>query len=405
MATATSLPYCTDCGEARVAHGLNKSQFQVGEILDLLAQPLVPMGKRLTDLLLTLQIDRAVLPVMRVLAKRGLGTLSQEFDERDTIRTKALFDGAKLAGVTLYQFRLFDTDHDGIFVATKGEQQLVFLTMPRPRGFNSPSLDWMDDKGELKRFLLAHDFPTAQGGVARTRAQALAIFDRIGPPLITKPHHGTRGRHTTIGIHTREALERAFEIANQISPQVIVERELTGIVHRVTLIGMRSAAIARRDYPCVTGDGVSTLTELLEIENRDPRRDEFAFYKIQPNERAVAQLEAQQLDWDSVPEKGRRVILNDKISRLHGTVTFDVTDIAHPDNVALFDRLGELLGDPVVGVDFMIGDITKPWHEQPGAGLVECNAMPYIDLHHYPFEGAPRPIAKDLWDFVFARGA
>jgi D-alanine-D-alanine ligase-like ATP-grasp enzyme len=73
----------------------------------------------------------------------------------------------------------------------------------------------------------------------------------------------------------------------------------------------------------------------------------------------------------------------------------------HPDNIALFKRFGVLLGDPIVGVDFMIDDMKRPWTEQPDAGVLECNAMPFIDVHHQVISGRTINVAAFLWDVVF----
>ena len=405
MQDPLKLSYCSECGEARVPHPLYKAQFYINPVMDALVRPLDRMTAALTRSFLRHDLDRYVLPICRTLARMRLGTLKDSLDPRDSIRTKSLFEGAAAAGVTLYEFRLFNFGEDGIFIARRGSMTLVFTTMPRPRLFRSPSLQWMDDKGILKPFLLAHSIPTAAGGVASTQRQARAIFDSIGPSVIVKPHKGTRGRHTTISIRTPEELAHAFAICKQISPYAIVEKELSGIVHRVTLIGGKPVAIIRRDYPHVIGDGVSTIEELLAKENTDPRRDDFAFYRIAHNERAEEALRKQSLAWSTIPAAGERVILNDKVSRLHGTVTVDVTDGVHPDNLELFERIGTVMGDPLIGVDFMIGDMARPWTEQPGCGLVECNAMPYIDLHHYVYEGKARNVAKALWEYVFDYGS
>lgn len=46
-----------------------------------------------------------------------------------------------------------------------------------------------------------------------------------------------------------------------------------------------------------------------------------------------------------------------------------------------------------------IGDYM--WNEQQRVGILECNGLPFIDLHHYPFEGKPQNVAGALWDIVF----
>jgi len=401
-----SLGYCSDCGAVRVPHTLYKFLAWIDIFMDYLEDGFGLFGERMYPRFVHSGLDLYARPAFEFLAKNHLASFKSELDSRDNTRTRALFDGAKSAGVHLRQFRLFDFGDNGTFVAQKDGKEIVFAVMPRPRGFRSPSLNWMDDKGKLKIFLLSKNIPTADGGVARNADEALAIFERVGSPVIAKPFKTSRGLHTTLSINTKEELLRAFRIGQQVSPLVIIEKELQGIVHRVTLIGGKVSAVAIRDYPHVIGDGVSTVRELLEKENKDPRRDSVNFYPLAANDRADAQLKRQGLTWDSVPAKGAEVVVNDKVSRKHGTVTINIpNDAVHPDNIALFDRIGEVMGDPLIGVDFMIGDMRRSWKEQPGAGLIECNAMPYIDLHMYPYEGEAVDVGKTLWEYVFAHSS
>ncbi len=402
MTKLFALSYCSECGEARVPHLFYKVQAIVELGIDRMDSLFSDIGRRSFNSFAHMQFDQSVARILESLAQIRLGTMSDGFDPRDTIRTKSLFEGAEAAGVRLRQFRIFGIGDNGTFIAEKDGKTLVFAVMPRPRDFVSPSLNWMDDKGKLKQFLLPTGIPIAEGGVARTEKEALVIFERIGAPAITKPFRTSRGIHTTIGIQNVAEFKHAFNITKQVTPYVIVEQELQGIVHRVTLVGGKVSGVVKRDYPLVVADGILRVRELMDKENSDPRRDNFAFFKIAPNDRAETQLKRQGLTWDTVPEKGQRVILNDKVSRRHGTVTIDVTDELHPENVLLFEKIAHVLGDPLIGVDFMIQDMARSWREQPGSGLLECNAMPYIDLHNYPYVGKSRDVAKDLWDYIFS---
>ena len=66
----------------------------------------------------------------------------------------------------------------------------------------------------------------------------------------------------------------------------------------------------------------------------------------------------------------------------------------------MLEHIGKFLKDPLVGVDFIMEDITKSWKEQNLSGIIECNSLPFIDLHHYPLFGKPNNVASKLWDLV-----
>jgi D-alanine-D-alanine ligase-like ATP-grasp enzyme len=398
-------PYCQECGAAPVPHKLEKMSQTLDELLfrsDLTKGFFIFFERKVTNAVMRLIPTRAIELFLNALVKLHMMRVQDTAHESDNTRTLALYEGALAEGVTLKQYMMGKLPIS--FIATAGDgtnRKVAFTVIPRPAGFESPSLEWMDDKGILKERMKAGNIPHADGGVARTFKEAVAIWKRLGDAVIIKPHRGSRGRHTTLDIRTEEELKRGFDIGMQITTAVVVEKYLHGTVHRVTLVGGEPVAIARREYPHVIGDGEHTVDELIEIENKNPLRNGIHFRKLDKANRAPEALRKQDLTLISIPEKGRMVVINDKNSRLHGTTTEDVTDTVHPENIALFRRFAELLGDPIVGVDFMIDDMKRPWTEQPDAGVLECNAMPFIDVHHQVISGRKINVAGYLWKVIF----
>jgi cyanophycin synthetase len=258
----------------------------------------------------------------------------------------------------------------------------------------------MDDKGIMKIKFLKEGLPVAKGGVAFTKKQALEIFNGLKKPVITKPNLGSRSRHTMIHINTPEELIIGFKKAKQLSPLVIIEEELNGYLFRGTLIGGKLAGVVRRDQPEVKGDGIHTVRELMDEENKRPEREGPIFHKITIDKEADVELKRQNVKLDDILEKDKVVTFSQKTSRGCGGTTTEVTDTTHPDNVALLEHVAKFLDDPLIGVDFIIEDITKSWKEEQHCGIIECNSLPFIDLHHYPLFGKADNVAGKLWDLV-----
>jgi D-alanine-D-alanine ligase-like ATP-grasp enzyme len=397
--------YCEECGAAPVPHRLEKISQTIDEFMfrSFFAKNIfVFFETRVTKFMIRLIPVHAIVGILNFFVTIGIAQKrTSPFPDENT-RTLALYEGAAARNIRLTQYRVGRAPLALVAEPQDGSGRVLpFTVIPRPLGFESPSLEWMDDKGILKEKMREGNIPHADGGTARTFKEALAIFKRLNAPVIIKPHRGSRGRHTTLDIRTEEELKRAFLIGMQITTAVIVEKYLHGTVHRVTLVGGEPVAIARREYPHVIGDGAHTVLELIDIENQNPLRNGIHFKKLDKVHRVAEALRKQDLRTKSVPEKGRTVILNDKNSRLHGTTTEDVTDTVHRENIELFKRFAKLLGDPIVGVDFMIDDMKHPWTSQPDAGVLECNAMPFIDVHHQVISGRKINVAAYLWDVVF----
>ena len=103
---------------------------------------------------------------------------------------------------------------------------------------------------------------------------------------------------------------------------------------------------------------------------------------------------------NDIPKKDRVITFSQKTSRGIGGTTTEVTDIIHLENVKMLEKLGTYLKDPLVGVDFIIEKIGEPWFGEQHCGIIECNSLPFIDLHHYPLFGKANNVAGKLWDLV-----
>ncbi len=115
--------------------------------------------------------------------------------------------------------------------------------------------------------------------------------------------------------------------------------------------------------------------------------------------------EKELLHWNktpnSIPRFGEIIPIGQKTSRGCGGGITDVTDIIHKDNKELLEKAAHVVDDPIIGIDFIMDDITVSWKEQPRAGIIECNSAPFIDLHHFPLIGKPHNVAGKVWDIIY----
>lgn len=329
-----------------------------------------------------------------------LGRITEKLEDDNIDRTKFIWKAATTRGIVMKQFRIFNRPTI-IFMAEFGGQKIIFEGLPRPKGASRESLEWMDNKGIMKKKFQKGGIPVAKGGTAMTILGAKKLFYFLNHPVITKPNLGSRSRHTTTHLSDEVSFLKAFLKARQLSPWVVIEEELQGFVFRITLIGGKLAGALRREPPFVMGNGISTVRELVTKENENPKRHNGVFHEIPMDAEAVEELKRQGLKWESVPEKNMFVTLNQKVGRGQGGSNTEMLPHVHPENVKLFEKLVKVLGDPLVGVDFIMQDIEKPWTEQKLCGAIECNSLPFLDLHHMPLYGEPIDPSGKLWDVVF----
>lgn len=388
------MKHCKDCEPAQESHFIAYTSVIMGWIdkpfFDIMEKIFHNAAEKLADVI--------TIPFFNLMVFLRLGYWTFEPGKGDTWRTKCFWNEATARGIKMKEFHLGPIS-DGFVAEYKGKT-IVFDGLPRPGTKESPALKWMDNKGVMKKKFLKEGLPVARGGVAWSVRGALKIFNSLQKPVITKPNLGSRSRHTMIHINTRQDLVLGFKKARKLSPLVIVEEELRGYLFRGTLIGGNLAGVVKRDQPEVTGDGVHTLRELMEEENKRPERGGPIFHKIIVDKETEAELKRENITMNDIPEKGRIVTFSQKTSRGCGGTTTEVTDIIHPENVKMLEHVAIFLNDPLIGVDFIIEDITKSWKEEQHSGIIECNSLPFIDLHHYVMFGKPNNVAGKLWDLV-----
>ncbi|MEP6722740.1 MAG: cyanophycin synthetase [Variovorax sp.] len=261
------------------------------------------------------------------------------------------------------------------------------------------------DKELTKQLLNAAGVPVPLGRPVTDADDGWAAALEIGLPVVVKPQDGNQGKGVTVNITTREQLNAACESAARYG-EVMVEKFLPGFDFRLLVVGDKLVAAARRDPPQVIGDGSSTVRQLVETVNLDPRRGEghaTSLTKIRLDDIAIGRLEAQGLAPDSVPTRGQRVVLRNNANLSTGGSATDVTDTVHPEIAARAVDAAQMVGLHICGVDMVCENVLRPLEEQHG-GVVEVNAAPGLRMHISPSFGRGRAVGEAVIDTLFAAG-
>ncbi|MDB5744330.1 MAG: cyanophycin synthetase [Polaromonas sp.] len=261
------------------------------------------------------------------------------------------------------------------------------------------------DKDLTKKLLRAAGVPVPLGRPAANADDAWAAAQEIGLPVVLKPQDGNQGKGVTVNIMTRAHLDIAWRAAAEHG-EVIVERFLPGCDFRLLVVGSKLVAASRREPPQVVGDGQHSVRELVDIVNQDPRRGEghaTSLTKIRFDEIAVARLDVQGFTPESIPARGRRVILRNNANLSTGGTATDVTDEVHPEIAARAVAAAQMIGLDICGVDMVCESMLRPLEAQDG-GVVEVNAAPGLRMHLSPSYGKGRAVGAAMIDELFAPG-
>ncbi len=257
------------------------------------------------------------------------------------------------------------------------------------------------DKDLTKSLLKACGVPIPEGQVVNSPEEAWEAAEDIGLPVVVKPSDGNHGRGVTLDLRKKEDIEAAYHVAYPEGSDVMVERFIPGDEHRLLVVGGKLVAAARGEVVSITGNGRSTVKELIDSQiNSDPRRGYEEEYPLEiidlaTDTKVQLELKRQDLEADSVPAAGRQVVV-----QRNGNMTVDCTDDVHPEVAYIAALAAKVVGLDIAGIDMVAQDISRPLHEQGGA-IVEVNAGPGLLMHLKPAVGAPRPVGQAIVEHLF----
>ncbi len=264
------------------------------------------------------------------------------------------------------------------------------------------------DKEDTHNLLYDLGLPVPEQHMIYSARRAVRAANRIGFPVVVKPLNANHGRGVSINLNTDDEVAAAFEDAQKhgSGSAVLVESFITGYDHRMLVVNNELVAVAKRVPGHVVGDGKSTIEELINIVNMDPRRGighEKVLTQLELDKQARRLMADANYDENTVLEKDQIFALRSTANLSTGGTAIDVTDIVHPDNRSMAIRAIQAIGLDIGGVDFLTDDISRSYKEI-GGGICECNAAPGFRMHVAPSEGTPRDVAGKVMDMLFPAG-
>lgn len=319
-------------------------------------------------------------------------------------RTNVLILEAKRRGIEIevlkffsFQTRFFKASHNG--------QKIFFESLPLGSSYQKIRQEIAENKWLTKNHLKKHSLPTPEGRVFKNHKKALKYAKELGFPLVCKPVSGSLSQNVIFNIKDEEKLKKAIKHAKEYERTFLIERHLEGFNFRILVVGGKIVGGVLRLPPSIRGNGKHSIKELVEMKNSHPKRGEreqrdTTLHKVILDKKAEEILKEQGFEPNSIPQKGKKVFLHQKVSALYGADIIDVTEEIHPENQELFKKVAEVFDAQILGIDFIAPFIKKSYKEQT-CGIIEVNTLPYIDLHHHPLKGRPRDAASAILDLIF----
>jgi cyanophycin synthetase len=271
---------------------------------------------------------------------------------------------------------------------------------------SSIAVDIACNKELTKKMLDEAAIPVPKGGLVSDQEGLVSVIEKIGYPLVLKPLDGNHGKGSSINVNDIDTAITGLAHAQNYSQKVIVERYITGYDFRILVINHKMVAAARRVPAHIIGDGDLNIKELIDKENLDPRRGyghENVLTEILVDKDTNELLDKLNYTLESIPKNGEIVYLKSTANLSTGGTSIDVTDMVHPENIVMAERVSRIIGLDVAGIDIMAENLTQPLKESGGA-ILEVNAAPGFRMHLAPSEGLPRNVAAPVVDMLYPQG-
>lgn len=222
--------------------------------------------------------------------------------------------------------------------------------------------------------------PAPRQYLVTTEGHLAAAIKEVGYPCVVKPASAERGQGVTVGIHAEEELKTAFTKAKQVRSDVLVEEQVSGLDHRLTVINGAVRFAIRREPPAVRGTGLHRINELIDEENviRQQRRDvDGVSGLIEIDDEVIQMLAKAGFSPEDILPEGTCLYLRRNANVSTGGTFTDVTSQVHPEVARMCATLSATLRMNVIGVDYLCDDISIFKVDDPGS-FIEINSMPQM---------------------------
>lgn len=250
-----------------------------------------------------------------------------------------------------------------------------------------------DDKRLTHRLLDKAGLKVPAQATVEDQAQAIAFLERHGR-VVVKPAQGEQGHGVSADLRSADEVKAAVKRASRESDAVIMEEYVEGQDLRIIVIGGQVVAAAIRRPAQVRGNGKHSIAKLVEKQSRRRAAATGGESRIPLDKETERCIKAAGYELSDVLPAGQALAVR-KTANLHsGGTIHDVTAELHEDLAEAAVKAAQVLDIPVVGLDLMVDDPSRPDYV-----IIEANERPGLANHE------PQPTAERFIDLLFPQSA
>lgn len=300
---------------------------------------------------------------------------------------------------------IFGVNPPGRLFSLSSDKRTHYFFRTRGDKVTNEAVEIGSDKEKTKILMEKNGVPVPKGrgfGEHDTDEEIINYGLSLGFPLVVKPTDGSLGLGVVTNIVNEEELREALDyVRHQLGyDDVIVEQYIVGKEYRLYVIEDEVIAAYNRVPANITGDGIHTIEELIELKNLERRRNaRLNSCLIEIDVEIINLLEEKGYTLDTVLPKGKLLYLREKSNISIGGDPIDVTDdLSDEVKQIAINALKTVPGLYHGGVDIIIneGNVSRD-----PAVVLELNPTAQIGGILFPLKGKARNIPAAIIDYYF----
>lgn len=290
----------------------------------------------------------------------------------------------------------------GKFFSLANNKKLHYFFRSRGDMVSNEAVEICRNKQLTKEYLKKAGIPVPEGAVFDNinEDKIISYTKKLGFPVVVKPLTGSMGKGVYVNINNEAELLRVLGELNSsnINDQLLVEKHYPGKEYRVYVVGDDVAGAVNRIPANIIGDGVSTVSELIEQKNKMRKKNPYLARKpINIDFEVCNMLQKVGYDENSILKRGEQIFLREKSNLSSGGDSIEATDdLSEEVKSTAIKALKALPDIPHAGVDIIVNPTNND-----DAVVLEINATAEIALHVYPVYGEAKDIPAKIIDYYF----
>lgn len=263
-------------------------------------------------------------------------------------------------------------------------------------GFNSTkSINLSRNKSKTIKILQKYHLPTPIHAVICRPKDYPSACQQISFPQVIKPLTGQKGQFVFLNIKNKKSGQSAVkEVLKNYPDGCLIESYHQGNDCRFFVLNFKVIGVAQRLTPTITGNGKSTIKQLIDQENIK-RRQQFLLTgrrllnRLRHWPRLTWYLHLQELSLKAILPKNKTITLYPlpNFSTGGSVKTIPIKSIP-PSLIQLAEKAAKIIGLKICGVD-MVGNT-----------IIELNSDPGLRLHDWPNQGKSQHVAETILSYI-----